>query len=208
MLTVEKGNIISEARKKMKIEFEKKAVDYSIQKKIEHSSVFNKTKIKKMIERNKLLDQIKSETADRISSIVKEDKGKYKSITKDLILQVSLTNKKGLLKLMEEDVTIKCRKSDVEMIKGLIDEITEIYIDRVTNEIPKLKGKTVKCKITINEEDFLPENKDNSLNSCLGGIELIAHRNRIVCNNTLNARLELCYQEALPEIRDLLFNDN
>ena len=129
MLTVEKGNIISEARKKMKIEFEKKAVDYSIQKKIEHSSVFNKTKIKKMIERNKLLDQIKSETADRISSIVKGDKEKYKSITKDLILQVSLTNKKGLLKLMEEDVTIKCRKSDVEMIKGLIDEITEIYID-------------------------------------------------------------------------------
>ncbi len=39
----------------------------------------------------------------------------------------------------------------------------------------------------------------------MGGIQLRAHKDKIVCNNTLDSRLELCYQEALPEIRGLLF---
>ena len=39
----------------------------------------------------------------------------------------------------------------------------------------------------------------------MGGIQLRAQKERIVCNNTLDERLELCYQEALPEIRGLLF---
>jgi vacuolar-type H+-ATPase subunit E/Vma4 len=39
----------------------------------------------------------------------------------------------------------------------------------------------------------------------MGGIQLRAQKERIVCNNTLDERLELCYQEALPEIRSILF---
>ena len=39
----------------------------------------------------------------------------------------------------------------------------------------------------------------------MGGIQLRAQKERIVCNNTLDERLELCYQEGLPEIRGLLF---
>jgi vacuolar-type H+-ATPase subunit E/Vma4 len=39
----------------------------------------------------------------------------------------------------------------------------------------------------------------------MGGIQLRANNDRIVCNNTLDERLELCYQQALPEIRGILF---
>ena len=39
----------------------------------------------------------------------------------------------------------------------------------------------------------------------MGGIQLRAQKDRIVCNNTLDERLELCYQEGLPEIRAILF---
>ncbi len=109
---------------------------------------------------------------------------------------------------MEVDVVIKCRKSDVDLVKSLLEETAQEYVTRLKNEVPKLKGRDIKCKLVVDEKNYLPElnTKESGLASCLGGIELRAHRDRIVCNNTLDARLELCYQEALPEIRDILFH--
>jgi hypothetical protein len=39
----------------------------------------------------------------------------------------------------------------------------------------------------------------------MGGIMLHARKGRIVCTNTIDERLQLVYQEAIPEIRSLLF---
>eukprot|EP00826_Nyctotherus_ovalis_P026222 TRINITY_DN2049_c0_g3_i1.p1 TRINITY_DN2049_c0_g3~~TRINITY_DN2049_c0_g3_i1.p1 ORF type:complete len:189 (+),score=84.07 TRINITY_DN2049_c0_g3_i1:187-753(+) len=187
----------------MKVEFEKKLADYAVQRKIEQSASFNKTKIKKMIQRNNFLEKIKKETAEKLASMAAQDKPKYKALTRSLILQ-------GLLKLMEPEVIIKCRKSDVEMVKELVEDLRTTYIEKVTSEVPKFKGTNLDCKILVDESEYLPEfhDEESGLASCLGGVELKAHRNRIVCNNTLEARLELCYQEALPEIRDILFINN
>jgi vacuolar-type H+-ATPase subunit E/Vma4 len=41
--------------------------------------------------------------------------------------------------------------------------------------------------------------------SCMGGIMLHARKGRIVCKNTLDERLQLVYQEAIPDIRRMLF---
>jgi len=110
---------------------------------------------------------------------------------------------------MEATVIIKCRKSDLELVKEILKEVSDTYAKRLSEEIPKLKGKTIKCNITVSEKDFLPElnSKESGLASCLGGIELMAYKNRIICNNTLDARLDLCYQSALPEIREILFGN-
>ena len=109
---------------------------------------------------------------------------------------------------MEADVVIRCRKSDVELVKGLLEGTGKEYTDKLKNEVPKLKGRDIKCRLAVDEKEYLPElnTKESGLASCLGGVELRAQRDRIVCNNTLDARLELCYQEALPEIRSILFH--
>lgn len=39
----------------------------------------------------------------------------------------------------------------------------------------------------------------------MGGILLHAKKGRIVCTNTIDERLQLVYQEAIPQIRSLLF---
>ncbi len=85
----EKGNLISEARRKMKAEYEKKLADYAVQKKIDRSAALNKTKIRKMAERNKLMENIKAEAAEKLTAILTSDKAKYKDLMKRLILQVS-----------------------------------------------------------------------------------------------------------------------
>lgn len=74
----------------MKVEFEKKLADYSVQKKIEQSTAFNKTKIKKMVERNNFLERIKIETAEKLAALATKDKTKFIALTKSLILQVLL----------------------------------------------------------------------------------------------------------------------
>jgi len=39
----------------------------------------------------------------------------------------------------------------------------------------------------------------------MGGILMHAKKGRIVCSNTLDDRLQLCYGEAIPDIRRTLF---
>ena len=39
----------------------------------------------------------------------------------------------------------------------------------------------------------------------MGGIVLHAKKGRIVCSNTIDERLQLVYQEAIPQIRSMLF---
>ncbi len=39
----------------------------------------------------------------------------------------------------------------------------------------------------------------------MGGIVLHTRKGRIVCSNTIDERLQLVYQEAIPEIRAMLF---
>ena len=39
----------------------------------------------------------------------------------------------------------------------------------------------------------------------MGGIVMHAKKGRIVCSNTLDDRLGLCYQEAIPDVRRILF---
>ena len=55
----------------------------------------------------------------------------------------------------------------------------------------------VKTKLKINHEK-LPE-------SDLGGIVLTSFKGKIVCNNTLKARLEYALQLSLPNVRAMLF---
>jgi len=109
---------------------------------------------------------------------------------------------------MEVDIVIQCRKSDLELVKSVLDESSKEYVNKLKTEVPKLKGKDIKVKLAVDEKNFLAEmnSKESGLMSCLGGVKLRANKDRIVCDNTLDARLELCYQEGLPEIRQLLFH--
>ena len=72
----------------MKVEYEKKLADFAVQKKIERSAAMNKTKIKKMAERNKLMENIKSEAADKLTALLISDKKAYAELMKKIILQV------------------------------------------------------------------------------------------------------------------------
>jgi V-type H+-transporting ATPase subunit E len=73
-------------------------------------------------------------------------------------------------------------------------------------EVKIFKNKDVPIKVNVDENKFLPEyNETEGAESCMGGILLHTRKGRIVCSNTLDERLQLVYQESVPELRKLLF---
>ena len=56
-------------------------------------------------------------------------------------------------------------------------------------------------ELTVLEDSFLSEERDMGC----GGVVLYTADSRIVCPNTLCNRLDLVYEEMLPDIRKYLF---
>ena len=75
------------------------------------------------------------------------------------------------------------------------------------SQVKALDGKDdIPCNVTIDPKNHLPEyNEDNPTNSCLGGFVMYAKKNRIVCSQTLDDRLAMTYQQAIPQMRAVLF---
>ena len=48
--------------------------------------------------------------------------------------------------------------------------------------------------------------KSEESNTCFGGVVMTNEDGLIVCKNTLDARLELAYQQLLPKIRTTLYS--
>ena len=74
------------------------------------------------------------------------------------------------------------------------------------DQVKALEGREPPCVVTIDQEKFLPEyNENDPTNSCLGGFVMYARKNRIVCSQTLDDRLAMTYQQAIPQMRAVLF---
>ena len=73
-------------------------------------------------------------------------------------------------------------------------------------QVVAYKNKEVVCKVTFDQTKYLPEfDETEGSESCLGGVFMHAKKGRIVCSNTLDERLQLCYAEGIPDIRRILF---
>lgn len=58
---------------------------------------------------------------------------------------------------MEIEVKIRCRKSDIDIVKEVLPEVCLAYINKLKTEVPKLKGKEIKPRIHIDDVNYLPE---------------------------------------------------
>lgn len=115
-----------------------------------------------------------------------------------------------MIKLLEKELLLKCRKEDLNLIKELIPECETEFaaiMKREVNQPSSEEGGAhhhhihYETKLTLKEDEFL---KPEEGGEC-GGIILTNTNGRIVCNNTLKSRLDLCFEELLPHIRQLLF---
>jgi len=93
--------------------------------------------------------------------------------------------------LQEADVTIQCRPEDLDLVNSVLNDSKNKYEKRTESKV----------EVSLNKK-HLPSHPE-----CFGGILLTAQHGRIVCNNTLDARLKMAYDVSIPRIRYTLFNE-
>ena len=97
-----------------------------------------------------------------------------------------------MIKLLEPTLLLICRREDTGLVKELIPECEKHFISTMKAEAGG--DKEYKTKLTLIETDFLTKEQGGEC----GGIILMSLDKRIVCNNTLQSRLDLCFEELLP----------
>lgn len=105
-----------------------------------------------------------------------------------------------MIKLLEKELLIKCRKEDQEMVRGLLPECEKEFfaiMERETTESEMEYATTLK----LIEGEYLTQEEGGEC----GGVIMCTTNRKIVCPNTLKSRLDLCFEELLPHIRKMLF---
>ena len=100
----------------------------------------------------------------------------YKPLLKSLIIQ-------GIKILNDRNITIRCVQKDVPLVKTIIQEIAKEH---------------QKLKIDLDELFCLEE-------KVIGGVTIATMGDSIICNNTLEHRLNQALVVALPLIRKTVF---
>ncbi|KAM5560742.1 V-type proton ATPase subunit E2 [Rosa sericea] len=183
---IEKLQIAEAEKKKIRQDYERKAKQVEVKRKIEYSMQLNASRIKVLQAQDDILTSMK-ESAGKELVRVSEDKKAYKKLMKDLIVQ-------SLIRLKEPAVLLRCREVDRKLVESVLEEAKKIYAD---------KG-FAPPKITIDDRVYLPpppKGGDSHEPFCSGGVVLASQDGKIVSENTLDARLDVVFRQKLPQIR-------
>lgn len=142
-----------------------------------------------MIARDELLKTLIVDGQGLLKTLT-TDESKYKALLRDLIVQ-------GLIKLVESDVVIAVRAKDVRLVESVMKDAVDKYVAIMKKEA---NMDVSKAKVTLNksEDGMLAAAKS-------GGIILYAKQGKIVCDNTLDTRLDTVYYDLKPTVRKMLF---
>mmetsp|Transcript_32154 Transcript_32154/g.73987 ORF Transcript_32154/g.73987 Transcript_32154/m.73987 type:complete len:145 (-) Transcript_32154:471-905(-) len=137
--------------------------------------------------RDELLKSLIEEAGQKCAVVARGQN--YPHLLQKLIVQ-------GLIKIEEMDVTIYCRKEDLKVAEKVIPDAVNEYVSIMT----KASDVVLKPRVILNTD------RENDLNDdSYGGVVLTACNGKIVCDNTMQSRLNLVYEEIQPSIRMMIF---
>ncbi|KAJ8636209.1 hypothetical protein MRB53_010476 [Persea americana] len=188
---IEKLQLVEAEKRKIRQEYERKEKQVEVRKKIEYSMQLNASRLKVLQAQDDLVNLMK-DTAGKELLRVADEKKAYGRLLKDLIVQ-------SLLRLKEPSVLLRCREADRALVESVLEEAKKEYAEKAKVHVPK---------ISIDQRVYLPpapsRNDAHGLH-CSGGVVLASQDGKIVCENTLDARLDVVFRQKLPEIRKRLF---
>lgn len=91
-----------------------------------------------------------------------------------------------MIKLLEDNLELRVREDEVDLVKGILSECEEEYSDIMKRETTR----DYSCTLSVIEDSFLTIENGGRC----GGVVLYAHRRRIVCSNTLEDRLNQIFE--------------
>ncbi|KAI4338498.1 hypothetical protein MLD38_023548 [Melastoma candidum] len=188
---IEKLQLVEAEKKKIRQEYERKEKQVEIRKKIEYSMQLNASRIKVLQAQDDVVSNMK-DAAEKDLLTVSGDQYLYKNLLTSLIVQ-------SLLRLKEPAVLLRCRKDDLHLVESVLDSAKQEYANKASVHAPD---------IIVDSRVYLPPaptHADAHGTFCYGGVVLASRDGKIVCENTLDARLDVVFRKKLPEIRKWLF---
>lgn len=179
---IEKDNLVNQQKQKIQQFYLKKEKQVELQRKIQHSNLQNQSRISILKAREDLIQKLKESANNQLAELANNPDSYYKLLT-NLIAQ-------AFYSLIEKDVLIKCREKDVDIVTRAMEDAKTLYKNNLKREVNCAVMKT-----------YL--HPDIS-----GGIEAFTTDGKIRVVNTLEARLNMLFQQMIPEIRVKLFGKN
>ncbi|CAL9756122.1 unnamed protein product, partial [Musa acuminata subsp. burmannicoides] len=187
---IEKLQLFEAEKKKIRQEYERKEKQVEIRKKIEYSMQLNASRIKVLQAQDDFVNSMKEAAAKELL-LVSNNHQSYEKLLKDLIVQ-------SLLRLKEPAVLLRCRKDDHHLVESVLNPAKEEYATKANARAPD---------IVIDNKIFLPPPPAHANAHgpyCSGGVVLASIDGKIVCENTLDARLDVVFRKKLPEVLTFL----
>lgn len=150
----------------------------------------NASRIQVLQAQDDLINSMKEAAAKELL-LVSGDHGRYKNLLKELIVQ-------SLLRLKEPAILLRCREADLNLVESILGSAKEEYSEKANVHQPEI----------IVDNVYLPpapSHHNAHALSCSGGVVLASRDGKIVCENTLDARLDVAFRKKLPQIRKQLF---
>lgn len=177
---IEKASIVRAETAAIDSTYEQKLKKASLAQQITKSTIANKTRLRVLATKDEVLNDIFDAAEEELKKITKK-KGDYKPILTGLI-------EEGLLALLEDKVTIKVRKADVALAKEAAEQAVKDFESKAKFSVD----------ITVDETNFLSSD-------IAGGVVVVNGTGKIEVDNTLEERLKILSEEALPGLRLELF---
>uniref|UniRef100_A0A060T3R2 ARAD1A11594p n=1 Tax=Blastobotrys adeninivorans TaxID=409370 RepID=A0A060T3R2_BLAAD len=177
---IEKANIVRSETANIDEQYERKYKQASLAQQITKSSIANKSRLKLLGARDDVVNDI-FEAANAQLKTISKDKSKYQKTLQGLITE-------GLYSLMEEKVRVRVRKSDVDVAKKAGADAAKDYEDKSKRSVT----------VEVDESEYLPTDS-------AGGCIVLNESGKIEVNNTLEERLKLLSDTALPAVRYQVF---
>lgn len=144
------------------------------------------------------MQQVVKEARARVREAA-TDKSRYPALLQALLVQALAR----LEEPPEGTAAVRCRASDAALVEAALEPARRAYASAVGREAPQLSldaGNPLPPAAAPGLEDDSPEGT-----TCAGGLSVASTGGRVVCSNTLDARVRLAYEALLPAIRAELF---
>jgi V-type H+-transporting ATPase subunit E len=192
--TMEKAKILETMKAKVRREFQAKEKKIESQRAISRSRVVNESRLMKVAERGKYLDQVTTDVKNKLLTVTKDQRA-YGALLTDLIVQ-------GALTLLEPEVKVRCRQFDQKLVMSVLPAAQAEF----SKVVKAQTGVDKSVSLSIDPKALPPPpGTAGSPVSCLGGVVLACHGGLITVDNTLDLRLRLIVEQDKPAIRRQLF---
>ena len=146
---LEKALVIKPEKQKIAKKIEKELEDYKTKMKIAQSQKMNKLRLEKLKTKIDCVNAVFEEAKIQLSKKIKNNPEEYKKILKDLLIQ-------GFIRLLDDKINVLCKKEDFELVKSLLDEAKNEFLEKMKKEAKK-SVQINDFNVTLDEKFFLPE---------------------------------------------------